>query len=67
MRHGAVMGLVGVAKPDQLVAGKGCESAVRVGAVLASRLKSPLIASFSTDADNVALEAAGRFTMSRFP
>jgi quinoprotein glucose dehydrogenase len=61
LRHGAVMGLVGVAKPEQLVAKKGdANPAVRVGAVLAlRRMKSPLIAEFLRDADEgVALETA---------
>jgi quinoprotein glucose dehydrogenase len=61
LRHGAVMGLFGVAKPDQLVARKGdANPSVRVGAVLAlRRLKSPLIAEFLHDADeSVALETA---------
>ncbi len=61
LRHGAVMGLAGVAKPEQLVAKKGdANPAVRVGAVLAlRRLKSPLIAEYLRDADeSVLLETA---------
>jgi len=61
LRHGAVMGLVGIAKPDQLAAKKSDgNAAVRNGAIVAlRRLKSPLVAEFLNDGDeNVVLEAA---------
>jgi quinoprotein glucose dehydrogenase len=61
LRHGAVMGLVGVAKPEQLAAKKSDEnSAVKNAAVVAlRRLKSPLVAEFLRDPDEaVVLEAA---------
>jgi quinoprotein glucose dehydrogenase len=61
LRHGAVMGLVGVAKPEQLAAKKSDENtAVRNAAVVAlRRLKSPLVAEFLRDPDEqVVLEAA---------
>lgn len=61
LRHGAVMGLAGCAKPEQLAA-KTTDGnvAVRIGAVVAlRRLGSPLIAEFLKDADQgVVLEAA---------
>lgn len=61
LRHGVVMGLVGVAKPDQLAAKKSDGNvAVKNAAIVAlRRLKSPLVAEFLRDADDsVVLEAA---------
>ena len=61
LRHGAVMGLAGCAKPEQLAAkSTDGNAAVRIGAVLAlRRQRHPLIAEFLKDADEgVVLEAA---------
>jgi quinoprotein glucose dehydrogenase len=61
LRHGAVMGLVGVAKPEQLASKKSDGNiAVKHTAVVAlRRLKSPLVAEFLRDPeDSVVLEAA---------
>lgn len=61
LRHGAVMGLAGCAKPEQLAAPTPEASvAARIGAVLGLRRQgSPLIAAFLKDADEgVVLEAA---------
>ncbi|MEO8352171.1 MAG: HEAT repeat domain-containing protein, partial [Chthoniobacteraceae bacterium] len=61
LRHGAVMGLVGCANPEQLAgkAGDG-NSAVRIGAIVAlRRLGDPAVANFLKDGDeSVVLEAA---------
>jgi quinoprotein glucose dehydrogenase len=61
LRHGAVMGLVGVAKPEQLAAKRsdGNPAVKNVAVVALRRLKSPLIAEFLRDPDEgVVLEAA---------
>jgi quinoprotein glucose dehydrogenase len=61
LRHGAVMGLVGVAKPEQLAEKKSDDNAaVKNAAVVAlRRLKSPLVAEFLRDHDEgIVLEAA---------
>jgi quinoprotein glucose dehydrogenase len=61
LRHGGVMGLVGVAKPEQLAAKKSDPSASLRGAAVVAlrRQKSALAAEFLRDADDsVVLEAA---------
>lgn len=61
VRHGVVMGLVGVAKPEQLAAKKADGNpAVKNAAIVAlRRMRSPLVAEFLRDADeSVVLEAA---------
>jgi quinoprotein glucose dehydrogenase len=61
LRHGVVMGLVGVAKPEQLAEKKSDGSAaIKNAAVVAlRRLRSPLVAEFLRDPDEgVVLEAA---------
>lgn len=61
LRHGAVMGLAGCAKPEQLAAKAGDgNAAVRAGAVVAlRRMGDPAVANFLKDADEaVVLEAA---------
>jgi quinoprotein glucose dehydrogenase len=61
LRHGAVMGLAGVAKPEQLAEKKSDgNAAVKNAAIVAlRRLKSPLVAEFLRDSDEtIVLEAA---------
>jgi quinoprotein glucose dehydrogenase len=61
VRHGVVMGLAGVAKPEQLAAKKSDGNVpVKNAAIVAlRRLRSPLVAEFLRDADEgVVLEAA---------
>lgn len=61
LRHGVVMGLAGVAKPEQLAAKKSdANVAVKNAAIVAlRRLRSPLVAEFLRDGDEgVVIEAA---------